>query len=116
MVSIIGVLLIIGFLPFLFSFILGNQWRIAGEYAQILSPMIALSFISNSLSGILIVKEKLKVIFSFHLYYFASTLAAFLIGGLYFKDIRITLVWFAILRSSAYILEIYLSYSYSKRN
>jgi len=44
--------------PFLFEFIFGEQWRIAGEYARILSPWILLDFIKAPVSQIPIIIGK----------------------------------------------------------
>lgn len=114
-IAFFGSIILIGALPWLFTTILGDQWKVAGVYSQILCPMIALSFISNSLSGVLIIAEKVKAIFLFQIYYFSSTLISLLIGGIYFKDPLMTLVCFSIGRSSAYLLEISLSYHYAQK-
>ncbi len=101
-------------LPKLFAFFLGRSWMIAGEYSQILLFMIAFSFIANSLSGVLIVVNKLKVSLYWQFYYVGITLLSILVGAILFKSVKATLFCFAIGRSSAYILYILLSYKYSK--
>lgn len=54
-------LFIIFFAPWFFSFVFGEQWYIAGEYARILAPLALLQFVSSPLSCILIVREKLQL-------------------------------------------------------
>ncbi len=44
----------------LFAFIFGEEWRIAGIYAQIVIPLFFIRFISSTVSGILIVFERQK--------------------------------------------------------
>ncbi len=44
----------------LFAFVFGEEWRIAGVYAQITTPFFFVKFISSSLSGTLTVFEKQK--------------------------------------------------------
>ena len=46
----------------LFVFVFGENWRLAGAYAMILIPLIAVQFISSALSGIFNVFEKQKVV------------------------------------------------------
>ena len=68
-IAFVATIGIVFFIPDLFVFILGKQWEISGVYSQILLPMIALSFISNSLGGVLIITEKLKVSMYWQIYY-----------------------------------------------
>ena len=112
--STIGSLIIVFVLPTIFIIVLGGQWRSAGEYSQILLPMMAIDFISISLSGILLVTQKMKIEFFWQLYYFGITITSLLVGALVFQDIRACLISFSIGRSTAYLLYIYLSYKYSK--
>lgn len=42
----------------IYSVFLGEKWRVAGGYSQILIPMIAINFVGESLSGVLIIAEK----------------------------------------------------------
>jgi len=45
----------------IFVLIFGEQWRISGEYAQILVPMLFLQFISSPLSSMLYIAEKQNI-------------------------------------------------------
>lgn len=45
----------------LFIFIFGDEWRVAGEYTQILTPMLFLRFLSSPLSFMLYIGEKQHV-------------------------------------------------------
>ena len=44
--------------PWLFEFVFGPEWRTAGEYARILSPLYFLGFIASPLSKMFYVAEK----------------------------------------------------------
>lgn len=101
-------------LPNLFSFVLGEKWMISGKYAQILLPMIVVDFIAMSLSGVFIVTQKLKASLLWQVYYVTITIISLLLGCLLFKTVKATLFCFAIGRSSAYLLYIYLSYKFAK--
>jgi O-antigen/teichoic acid export membrane protein len=112
--ALAGCFLIIFFLPSIFSIILGEPWRIAGEYSQILCPMVAFSFVSTSLGGVLIIAKKMKIGLYWQIYYVTITILALTVGSLLFHNIKITLLLFALGRISAYSLDIILSYKYAK--
>jgi len=42
----------------LFAFVFGEEWRIAGEYAEMLIPLFLIRFISSTVSGLLIIFER----------------------------------------------------------
>lgn len=111
--AILGSTILIFILPELFSVLLGNQWRLAGEYSQILLPMIAIAFVTNSLNGVLIIVEKMKIDLFFQIYYLIITILSFWLGYWIFHNMKMTLLFYAFGRSSAYLLQLYLSYKYS---
>jgi len=45
----------------LFAFVFGEEWRVAGQYAQIVVPMFGISFVVSSLSSTYDMFEQLKV-------------------------------------------------------
>jgi len=112
--GIVGSIPLFFLLPGLFSFVLGKQWLVAGEYSQILLPMITLSFISMSLSGVLIITGKMKISMYWQIYYVLITIISLLLGLFISKDVKVALIFFAVGRSSAYLLYIFLSYKFSK--
>lgn len=115
LVSLVVVCVVFYFLPYLFSLVLGEEWEASGEFAQILSPMIVLSFISNALGGVLIITENLKPALYWQIYYVTVALFSLLISGFLFNDnIKQVLIIYASAMSSAYILQIILSYHYSE--
>ena len=65
-------------LPDLFQFAFGKEWRIAGEYARILSPMVFISFISESVFGVLIIAEKMKAVLIWQAEYFIVNIGSLL--------------------------------------
>jgi len=78
-----GVLLLITFFPFviltmyapeLFSFVFGEKWFMAGQFAQILIPAIALRFIVSTLSTTLGATKNNKIGAIWKIVYFISTI------------------------------------------
>ncbi len=114
LIGLIGLFGLFFILPNLFSIVLGKQWQISGVYSQILLPMIILSFISMSMSGVLIITGKMKISMYWQIYYVVITLIALLIGVYLFNSVLMTLLCLTIGRGSAYIIYIILSYKYSK--
>lgn len=106
--------IVVWFLPWLFKMVLGGQWIVAGEYAQILLPMIAVDFVAMSLSGVFIVVNKLQVQLVWQIIYCITTVIALIIGGLYINDIKLTLSLFSGTRVLVYGLMIGLSAYYSR--
>lgn len=58
MVSALPFILVGIYSPFLFSFIFGDDWQTAGEYARYLAPMFFLQFIASPVSSIYIITGK----------------------------------------------------------
>lgn len=112
--AFLGLLALFFILPGIFSIVLGKQWRIAGEYSQILLPMIALAFVCISLNGILVITEKMNVHLYWQVYYVAITILSIFFGFKFFHDIKSVLLCFAVGRGSSYLIYILLSYRYSK--
>jgi O-antigen/teichoic acid export membrane protein len=111
-------LLIFGFLfvifPDLFSFVFGQKWRIAGEYARILCPSVMISFVGDSVWGMFIVAEKMKAVLKWQIQYLILTVFSLLIGYYLFKDIKMALICFSAGRSIAYLNSLRMTYSFSK--
>lgn len=75
------ILIIIG--TDLFTFVLGAQWFVAGQYAGILAPWLLFVFIASPLSLIFDVLERQNVELGFNLLILVSRIAALAIGGFY---------------------------------
>ena len=85
--------------PALFGWVFGEPWRVAGEYARILTPMFFLQFITSPLSSVYMIAEKQKMDLAWQICLLVLVLSAFAIGGI-FSNIAIALALF----STAYCL------------
>jgi len=99
--------------PMLFSFVFGQEWMIAGVYAQILTPMFYLQFITRPLSGMFIIAEKQQYDLIMQIYLLISVSAAFFIGYHYFDSVEISLILFTFVYSIKYIFELSMSYVFT---
>lgn len=101
------------FAPEIFSFVFGQNWKVAGEFAQIMTPMLFLKFIASPLSYTFYVagKQKLNLIGQVIL------LALMIISayiGVQFNDEYFTIVVFANSYSFVYIFYLLISFKFSK--
>ncbi len=101
------------FAPEIFAFVFGEDWRVAGEFAQIMTPMFFLNFIVNPLSYTFFIaqKQKLNLIGQFIL--LILTMISIYIG-LQFNDYKIFISIFSISLSIYYVWYLWLSYYFSK--
>jgi O-antigen/teichoic acid export membrane protein len=113
------ILIALGIIPFsilffyapdIFSFVFGEKWITSGEFAQILSIMFFLKFVSSPLSYMFYIVNQQKKDLIYHVYLLVSSVLIFYIV----KDINTVLILYSINYSFIYILYIILSYKYAK--
>ncbi len=99
--------------PNLFAFVFGEQWRLAGQFAQYMAPMFFFNFIANPLSYTFFIAGKQSVNLKGQtLILLCSVLSALI--GYYVSNVTVFIIVFSALNSLIYMLYIYLSYSYSR--
>lgn len=77
-IPILPVFLLLFFGPELFAFFFGADWKIAGEYAQILAPVLIIRFTASTLSGTLGATQHPQLAGLWKLISFTLTLGVFL--------------------------------------
>lgn len=95
--------------PTLFGWVFGDQWEVAGEYAQILTPMFFLQFITSPLSSIFMIAEKQKIDLAWQICLFILVISAFWIGS-HFSSIFASLALFSAVYSFMYAVNGLISY------
>lgn len=95
--------------PVLFSWIFGEQWRVAGEYAQILTPMAFLQFITSPLSTMYMIAEKQKIDLLWQVGLLFFVVISFY-GGHSFSDEKIALSFFSASYCLMYSVNGFFSY------
>jgi O-antigen/teichoic acid export membrane protein len=80
-------LVIILFGPPLFEFVLGEKWRVAGEYAQYLTPWLYLSFAIAPVLQVSVILNKQGQYFIISMIHNVIILGSILVGGIFFKDL-----------------------------
>ena len=95
--------------PWLFPFVFGQKWKMAGEYAQILTPMFFLKFITSPLSSMYIIAQKQRLELIGQIFLFSSVLVSFA-AGYYFSSPVIALIVYASAYSCMYAVDGLISY------
>lgn len=95
--------------PFAFAFVFGDGWRISGEYAQILTPMFFLRFVTSPLSAMFMIaqKQRLDLIWQIALFVLVSLSFAF---GYSQSNIKLALIAFCASYTLMYSVNGVLSY------
>ena len=89
----------------IFIILFGNNWSVAGEYAQILVPMLFLRFISNPLSFMFYIGEKQKLNLILQFFTFMGVLLSFYISNTATEVVQYLTIVFSVF----YMLQLYLS-------
>ena len=103
-------------LPDIFSFIFGEKWKIAGEYSQILLPLLYMKFLSNlftTTTYIYYQKQEENFIFEILI-----TIIIFLslVIGVHMEDIKIGLIVMMLSNSIMILVKLYRSYQFVKED
>ena len=98
------------FSPQLFAWVFGENWREAGELAQILAPLCFLNFIASPLSYVFFVAGKQKRDLVWQVALFAMTLAVFLVPG----TLQQSVARYAAGYSLLYLVYLYMSWQCSQ--
>jgi len=97
----------------LFAFVFGENWRVAGEYAQILTIPFFLQFITSPLTHIFIIAQKQRMELVLQLFLVILTVLVLFTGYYVFDSINISLILLSILYSVKYITFLLMGYSFS---
>ena len=108
-IGVPGFLLLALIAPPLFAWVFGPEWREAGEFARILSPMFALRFVASPLSYMLLIADRQRLNLVLQALLLVAT-AVSLSAGLLLGSVRFGLAAFAGSYSVIYI--VYLVYSW----
>lgn len=109
-----GLMLLVWFLPWLMSLVLGPQWREAGHYAQILAPTMVLSFIAGPLSGVFIITNKLRAFVVWQLLYMLLSIVPICLGAVCFHSIVPAITCHAVGMAVVYLTSIVMTYRFAK--
>ncbi len=101
------------FAPEIFAFALGEKWRIAGSYSQIMVFLLFTGFITSPLTYMYYVADKLREDFIFHIYILASMFLVFYISVQFTTNIYTILTTYVINYVIIYLVYLVRSYQFS---
>lgn len=107
--SIIPFLVLLFLSPYLFEWVFGDEWKTAGDYAQILSFIFLFQFISAPLNNIFLISEKQKQELVWQIIFFFGSTASIFIGYAIFNTVTGTLITFAFSKALAYLIGIFMT-------
>lgn len=100
----------------IFIFVFGEEWELGGTYAKILTPLMALRFISSSLSNTLVVLEKQEYTLLINVVLLSLTISVFSMCNVRNFEFMFTLQIFSGVLSMAYVLFLILYYKLCLKN
>ena len=98
----------------IFAFIFGEEWRIAGDYIQVLSPWILLVFVASSFATIPHIYNKQRKALMIEIIRITIQLLILIIGGLLF-EIKVTLLLLSLFSSLVIIYNFSWYFSLTKQ-
>lgn len=101
--------------PDIFMLIFGEEWKIAGDYARILTPMFFLQFVTSPLSSVFMIAQKQKIDLFWQITLLSLVVFALMLGA-GIDSVTTSLVLFSISYCSMYILNVVIAYRLAKNN
>lgn len=98
----------------LFAFIFGEDWRVAGYYAKIVTPLFFVRFISSTVSPVLSVFEKQKVELIIHSSLLVTALILFIVADSFEFNFYLFLSLFSFFMSLVYCAHFIYYFKLSK--
>lgn len=91
--------------PYVFSWLLGEQWARAGIFAGIISPWVAINFVYSPLSHVFSIMERQKTGLAFEFLHLPLRIGSLWIGARYGSDV-ISLFLFMLVNLGVYMLKL----------
>ena len=112
LISFAPFLLLFFIAPDLFSWVFGEKWRLAGEYAKILMPMFFLQFIVSPISQVVVFAGKQKIDLVWQIFLILLITIGILIG-VYFNNTKIAIILISVFYSIMYVIAGFVNYRLS---
>lgn len=102
-VGVIPFLTLMIFAPWLFEFVFGDEWRVAGVYTQLMVPYIFLVFIVSPLAYLPILRNQQRKAFVIEIIYLVLRVIGLLVG-VYFNSVLIAIGLYSL---SGFLVQCY---------
>ena len=114
-IGVPGFLLLAIVAPPLFAWVFGPEWRAAGDFARILSPMFALRFVASPLSYMFLIADRQRLNLVLQALLLVAT-GVSLSTGLLLGSVRFGLAAFSASYSAIYIIYLVVSWRLAQGN
>ncbi len=111
-ISILPYSILILTAPSLFAWVFGDAWRVAGEYARIMTPMFFLQFITNPISQTVIISGRPHVDLAWQCALLFTVVFVFW-SGYFCEGPKIMLYGFSAVYVLMYLISFSLNYRFS---
>ena len=102
-IGLIPFAILAGYGDYIFSFLFGSEWIIAGLYAQLLSVWIFFVFITSPISTLCLTLEKQKEGMIFNFCLLITRALSLIFSAIFFNDIYITILIFAVVSAALWM-------------
>jgi len=99
--------------PLFFGLVFGEEWSVAGEYAQLMTPMLALGFVTTPLSLMFLLAERQRLDLIFQIFLLLGVLLSFSVS-IYTSDPKVPIFIYSIFRCIWYLANLYFTHSFAK--
>ncbi len=99
--------------PDLFALFFSENWRIAGEYARLMTIAFFFQFITSPLSSMFMIAEKQELDLVWQIFRLLFAILSILLGYIYFSDANIAILFFSISFSLLYFISAVMTYRFS---
>lgn len=99
--------------PDFFALVFGSEWRVAGDYAQIMTVLFYLQFITSPVSSMFMIAQKQNYDLYMQIYLVISVTSSFYLGYYVCGSIIASLYVFTFAYSLKYIFELIMSYRFT---
>ena len=90
--------------PVLFEFVLGEKWRVAGQFAQFLTPWLMLNFIIGPVLQVSVIFNKQEQYFVVSLIHNIVIIGSIFVGGYVFNDLLTGFIFLSCFQVVFYLL------------
>jgi len=94
--AILPFLILLLIAPFLFSFLFGVEWKLAGTFTQLLIPWLFLGFLNSPISFIFTILNKQKQLLIYDISLFICRVIALFIGFKFFNNVTYSIFLYAL--------------------
>jgi O-antigen/teichoic acid export membrane protein len=105
----IPTIILIFFGPFLFSFVFGENWKLAGEFSRIISIAVLSKLVFTPISNVFLIYEKYRASLFLNIFRMSSIFLLFLLADYFKYKVTTTLIIYTIIQSFVFFMTFLIS-------